>query len=80
MNTPPRATLGWMQNPVRGLLHGASALLSVVGAAALWSRADGEEKTGPGGPGSTRRQKIPSLGTREEAALSILLGPGVAAG
>ena len=42
MNTPPRATLGWIQNPVRGLLHGASALLSVVGAAALWSRADGD--------------------------------------
>ncbi len=42
MNTLPRATLGWMQNPVRGLLHGASALLSVVGASALWSRADGD--------------------------------------
>jgi hemolysin III len=39
---PPRATLGWMQNPVRGLLHGASALLSLVGAAALWSRTDGD--------------------------------------
>ena len=33
LNTPPRATLGSMQNPVRGLLHGASALLSVIGAA-----------------------------------------------
>lgn len=42
LNTPPRATLGWMQNPVRGLLHGASALLSVVGTAALWSRAHGD--------------------------------------
>jgi hemolysin III len=42
LNTPPRATLGWMQNPVRGLLHGASAMLSVAGAAALWSRADGD--------------------------------------
>ncbi len=31
-----------MQNPVRGLLHGVSALLSVVGAAALWSRTDGD--------------------------------------
>jgi hemolysin III len=41
LNTPPRATLGRMQNPVRGLLHGASALLSIVGAAALWIRADG---------------------------------------
>ena len=39
---PPRATLGWMQNPFRGLLHGASALLSVVGAAALWDRTDGD--------------------------------------
>lgn len=41
LNTPPRATLGWMQNPVRGLLHGSSALLSVMGTAALWSRAGG---------------------------------------
>ena len=39
---PPRATLGWMQNPFRGLLHGASVLLSVVGAAALWDRTDGD--------------------------------------
>lgn len=31
-----------MQNPVRGLLHGASALLSVVGAIALWNRTDGD--------------------------------------
>jgi hemolysin III len=31
-----------MQNPVRGLLHGVSALLSVVGIAALWSRAAGD--------------------------------------
>ena len=31
-----------MQNPVRGLLHGVSALLSVVGAAALWSRTAGD--------------------------------------
>jgi len=42
LSTSPRATLGWMQNPVRGLLHGASALLSVVGAAALWSRSVGD--------------------------------------
>jgi hemolysin III len=41
-HTTPRATLGWMQNPVRGLLHGACALLSIVGAAALWSRANGD--------------------------------------
>jgi len=40
--THPRATLGWMQNPVRGLLHGTSALLSLVGTAALWSRASGD--------------------------------------
>jgi hemolysin III len=31
-----------MQNPVRGLLHGGSALLSIVGTAALWNRADGD--------------------------------------
>jgi hemolysin III len=31
-----------MQNPVRGLLHGGSALLSVVGCAALWSCAGGD--------------------------------------
>jgi hemolysin III len=35
----PRATLGRMQNPVRGLLHGTAAALSVVGAALLWTRA-----------------------------------------
>jgi hemolysin III len=31
-----------MQNPVRGLLHGVSALLSIVGAAALWNRSIGD--------------------------------------
>jgi hemolysin III len=31
-----------MQNPVRGLLHGGSALLSIVGAAALWNRSIGD--------------------------------------
>jgi hemolysin III len=41
-DTTARATLGWMQNPVRGLLHGVSALVSVVGAAVLWSQADGD--------------------------------------
>jgi len=41
-HTTPRATLGRMQNPVRGLLHGTSALLSLVGAAALWNRAAGD--------------------------------------
>jgi hemolysin III len=40
--TDPRATLGWMQNPVRGLLHGFSALVSVVGAVALWNRSAGD--------------------------------------
>jgi hemolysin III len=35
----PRATLGRMQNPVRGLLHGTAAVLSVGGAALLWTRA-----------------------------------------
>jgi hemolysin III len=40
--TTPRATLGRMQNPVRGLLHGAAALLSAVGAVALWARSDGD--------------------------------------
>ncbi len=41
-NTPSRATLGWMQNPVRGLLHGTSAALSIVGTVALWGRASGD--------------------------------------
>jgi hemolysin III len=31
-----------MQNPVRGLLHGTSALLSAVGATALWSHTNGD--------------------------------------
>jgi len=42
LDTTSRATLGRMQNPIRGLLHGTSALLSVVGTAALWSRAHGD--------------------------------------
>ena len=41
-NTPSRAALGWMQNPVRGLLHGTSAALSIVGTVALWGRASGD--------------------------------------
>jgi len=36
IDAAPRATLGWMQNPVRGLLHGAAAVLSVIGAIALF--------------------------------------------
>lgn len=35
----PRATLGPIQNPVRGLLHGTAAVLSVLGAGLLWARA-----------------------------------------
>jgi len=38
---PQRLTLGRMQNPVRGLLHGAAAVCSVLGAVLLWIRADG---------------------------------------
>lgn len=38
---PPRLTLGKMQNPVRGLLHGGAAVCSVVGAVLLWIRAEG---------------------------------------
>jgi hemolysin III len=33
-----RFCLGRMQNPVRGLLHGAAAVASLVGAAILWDR------------------------------------------
>ena len=41
-HTAARATLGRMQNPVRGLLNGAAALLSAVGAAALCARGGGD--------------------------------------
>jgi len=41
-DTAARATLGRMENPVRGLLNGAAALLSAVGAAALWARGGGD--------------------------------------
>ena len=37
-----RLTLGKMQNPVRGLLHGTAALASILGAAVLWSRGAGD--------------------------------------
>lgn len=37
-----RLTLGWMQNPVRGILHGAAAGASIVGTALLWERAEGD--------------------------------------
>ncbi len=35
----PRLTLGRMQNPVRGFLHGSAAAASVVGTVALWRHA-----------------------------------------
>jgi hemolysin III len=37
-----RATLGRMENPIRGLLNGTAALLSAVGAAALWAHCSGD--------------------------------------
>ena len=36
----PRLTLGKMQNPVRGILHGSAALLAVVGTVILLRRVD----------------------------------------
>ncbi|MEB2286353.1 MAG: hemolysin III family protein [Myxococcales bacterium] len=36
MDAADRLCLGRMQNPVRGFLHGAAALLSVIGGAVLW--------------------------------------------
>jgi hemolysin III len=36
-----RVSLGKMQNPVRGLLHGSAALVSIVGVIALIASADG---------------------------------------
>jgi hemolysin III len=36
-----RLTLGRMQNPVRGFLHGGAAVVSILGAALLWDRAHG---------------------------------------
>jgi len=38
-------TLGRMQNPVRGLLHGAAALVSIAGAALLWMHSSGDLST-----------------------------------
>lgn len=35
----PRLTLGAMQNPVRGFLHGGAALSSIAGTVWLWQRA-----------------------------------------
>ena len=37
-----RLTLGKMQNPVRGFLHGTAAVVSVVGAGFLWLRSSGD--------------------------------------
>lgn len=37
-----RLTLGRMQNPVRGCLHGAAAVASLIGIALLWARGDGD--------------------------------------
>ena len=37
----PRLTLGPIQNPVRGFLHGAAAVASAVGAAFLWASCRG---------------------------------------
>ncbi len=37
-----RVTLGRMQNPVRGILHGSTAIAAVIGAVLLWSRCAGD--------------------------------------
>lgn len=37
-----RYSLGRMQNPVRGFLHGSAAIASVFGAAFLWERSQGD--------------------------------------
>ena len=37
-----RVSLGAMQNPVRGILHGSAALASMVGDVLLWSRGAGD--------------------------------------
>jgi hemolysin III len=39
-----RLCLGRMQNPVRGFMHGTAALLSLIGAIVLWSRAAGDPR------------------------------------
>jgi len=41
MDAVERMSLGRMQNPVRGFLHGSAAVLSLVGAAALWRAGEG---------------------------------------
>jgi hemolysin III len=42
MHDAGRLTLGRMQNPVRGLLHGTAAAASLVGTAILWQRGAGD--------------------------------------
>ena len=37
-----RLTLGWMQNPVRGFLHGTAAAASAIGAVLLWIHGGGD--------------------------------------
>jgi hemolysin III len=41
-DTIARLTLGRMQNPVRGFLHGTAAMVSVAGAIWLWCRTSGD--------------------------------------
>ncbi len=41
-DTTTRLTLGKMQNPVRGFLHGTAAMVSVAGAIWLWCRTSGD--------------------------------------
>ena len=45
MGSMDRVQLGWMQNPVRGFLHGTAALVSIAGLVALVVRADGGANT-----------------------------------
>lgn len=42
MNAAERVCLGRMQNPVRGVLHGSAAVLSLFGAMALWRAGGGD--------------------------------------
>lgn len=41
-HAPDRLCLGRMQNPVRGVLHGSAAVLSMVGAVVLWRAGAGD--------------------------------------
>ena len=42
MESADRLCLGRMQNPVRGFLHGSAAVLSMLGAVALWHAGSGD--------------------------------------